>query len=97
MADVIYIMQTYGFDIEIVSDEVFQQKLDAAIQDPSLRDAVSGLLAYKNSDLNVRRSMLDASLFYTTQALFRVQFKWPITSPDYLKSMITTLDQLGMF
>ena len=79
------------------TDMVPQQKLDAAVQDPALRDAVGGLIAYMNNDSIVRRSMLDASLTYTTQALFRLKFKWPITSPDYLSNMIAALDKLGMF
>ena len=62
-----------------------------------LSEAVGGLIAYMNNDTSVARSMLDASIRFTTEALFRLGFKWPITSPDYLNNMITGLDELGMF
>ena len=97
MADVIYIMREHGFPIEVVSDAVFQQKLNTAAEDPVLSDAVGGLIAYMNNDTSVTRCMLDASIRYTTEALFRLNFKWPITSPNYLHNMISALDELGMF
>lgn len=97
MADVIYIMQQHGFRIEVVSDAHFQQKLNAAAEDPALSDTVGGLIAYMNNDNSVARCMLDASIRFTTEALFRLGFKWPITSPDYLSNMIAALDGLGMF
>ena len=97
MADVIYIMQEHGFQIDVVSDAVFQQKLNAAAEDPAFSDAVGGLIAYMNNDTSVTRCMLDASIRYTTEALFRLGFKWPITSPNYLHNMISALDELGMF
>lgn len=97
MADVIYIMQQHGFRIEVVSDAQFQQKLNAAAENPALSDAVGGLIAYMNNDTSVARCMLDASIRFTTEALFRLGFKWPITSPEYLRHMIAALDGLGMF
>lgn len=97
MADVIYIMQKHGFRIELVSDARFQESLNLAAQNPELSDSVGGLIAYMNNDTASVRCMLDASLRFTTEALFRLGFKWPITSPDYLSSMITALDGLGMF
>lgn len=97
MADVIFVMQQYGFPIEVVSDAQFQQRLNAAAEDPTLSDAVGGLIAYMNNDASVMRCMLDASIRFTTEALFRLGFKWPITTPDYLNNMIAALDGLGMF
>ena len=97
MADVIYIMQQEGLTIETVSDEDFGRRLNAAAEDPEMSDAVGGLIAYMNSDSSVNRCALEASLRYTTEALFRLGFKWPITSPDYLHNMISALASLGMF
>ena len=97
MADVIYLMQKHGFNIEVVSDEQFQEKLNAAVEDPTRSESVGGLIAYMNNDTTVVRCMLDASIRFTTEALFRLGFKWPITSPEYLNSMIAALDGLGMF
>lgn len=97
MADVIYIMQQHGFEIDVVPDEKFLQMLNAAAEDPQMSDAVGGLIAYANSEQSVDRRILDSSLRYTTEALFRLGFKWPITSPDYLRNMIDALDGLGMF
>lgn len=97
MADVIYVMNKNGFLIEIVSDEVFEERLNAAMENPDLADAVGGLIAYKNHESSVDRRMLDASIQYTTEALFRLDFKWPITSPEYLNKMISALEGLGMF
>ena len=62
-----------------------------------MADTVGGLIAYMNNDSSVARSMLDASIRFTTEALFRLNFKWPITSPDYLNNMVAALDGLGMF
>ncbi|MEI3363768.1 MAG: hypothetical protein V8R75_15210 [Oscillospiraceae bacterium] len=69
----------------MVSDQKFLQMLNAAAEDPRMSDAVGGLIAYANSEQSVDCRILDSSLRYTTEALFRLGFSLPITSPDYLK------------
>ena len=97
MADVIDIMQHSGMKIDIVPDEEFRRRLNEAAQNPDMAEDMGGLIAYMNNDSCENRRLIDASISYTTEALFRTDFKWPITSPEYLNQLIAALDGLGMF
>ena len=44
-----------------------------------------------------RRYMLGQSCAYTTNALYRLGFKWPVSGERYIAQMIKALDELIMF
>ncbi|MDE5758709.1 MAG: hypothetical protein K2H85_08880, partial [Allobaculum sp.] len=96
MADVIYAMKEYGFDIEIVEDARFEQTLKAAAQQPDQSEEVLGLIAYASSDEHPRYEIMADNRF-TVEALYRLHYKWPITDDAYLENAIRALDTLGFF
>ena len=96
MADVIYAMRDYGFEINIVSAEKFSQALSDAAKNESLSDMVLGLVAYNSEDEN-RQVILGADNRFTTNILYRLGYKWPLTDDRYLSDAIEALDTLDFF
>ena len=96
MSDVIYAMRNHGFKINIVSDEVFEKIVSkyASLHEGS--EAVSGLIAYTSRGAT-KIYELDYVNDFTTQVLYRLGFKWPITDDSYLESAIKALDNLDFF
>ncbi len=96
MSDVIYAMKHHGFDIKIVPDKEFEKIVNkyAAIHEGS--EAVSGLIAYSTRGKTTIYE-LDYVNDFTTQILYRLGFKWPITDDLYLENAIKALDNLDFF
>jgi hypothetical protein len=97
MADVIYAMKEYGFPIEIVSDQEFEQCLREKMQDETIMSALTGILAYQENDTEKPVYALGSSNQFTTEILYRLNFVWPVTSEFYIKNAIEALDSLGFF
>ena len=96
MADVIYAMRDYGFAIDIVSEEKFRQALSDAAKNESLSDAVLGIVAYDSEDAD-RQIEIGSDNRFTTNILYRLDYKWPITDDRYLLNSIEALDTLDFF
>lgn len=96
MSDVIYAMNAYGFEVRIVSDEVFEQTLKSAAAQENKSDAVLGLIAYASDDENQRYELMADNRF-TVEGLYRLGYKWPITDDTYLENAMRALDTLGFF
>lgn len=97
MADVIEQMNESGILVETVSDEEFQQSLLAALEDEEKNELISGLIAYASSDADNSMVYIDADNSFTTKALYRLGFKWPMPDSVYLKNALTALETLGFF
>lgn len=97
MADVIEQMNASGILVETVSDEEFQQSLLAALEDEEKNELISGLIAYASSDADNSTAYIDADNSFTTKALYRLGFKWPMPDKVYLKNALTALETLGFF
>ena len=96
MSDVVAAMRMHGFDIDIVSDEEFEKRVRDYTADHDASDAVSGLIAYASHD-GSRVYTIDYSNTFSTEALYRLNFLWPITDHRYLENAIAALDGLGFF
>ena len=96
MADLIYAMRSYGFDIDIVSDEEFEAAVKEFAKNSDDSDVVSGLIAYTAHNENEIYT-LDYSNRFTAQVLYRLDYKWPVTDDRYLESAIEALDRLAFF
>lgn len=96
MADVIYAMNQYGFNIEVVPDKVFEKTLKMAAREEHKSDAVLGLIAYASDDEHKRYELMSENRF-TVEGLYRLGYKWPITDDTYLENAIRALDTLGFF
>ena len=90
-ADIIYSMREYGFRVDAVEDEEFAQRMADA------QSASGALIAYQSHEGYERRYMLDQDCSYTTSALYRLGFKWPVSGEKYIVKMIKALDELVMF
>ena len=89
-------MKAYGFEIDIISDEEFNQRANDEIKSAGADETMLGLLAYNN-----RRGenlvMLGAENRFSVNALYRCGFKWPIIDDAYLKASMEALDSLLFF
>ena len=96
MADLIYAMRNYGFKIDIVKDEEFEEAVKEFAKNSKDSDAVSGLIAYTSHNENEIYTM-EYSNRFTAQVLYRLDYKWPVTDDRYLESAIEALDRLAFF
>ncbi len=97
MADVIEQMNASGIPVKIVSDEEFQEELQKALADESRNELISGLIAYLSSDKDNSSAYIDADNSFTTKALYRLGFKWPMPDGAYLRNALHALETLGFF
>ncbi|WP_021170822.1 Linear gramicidin synthase subunit D [Sporomusa ovata DSM 2662] len=97
MSDIIYAMKEYGFAIDIVSDREFAECLKEKMQDAKLMPALTGILAYQESSTEKPVYGLGRTNEFTTEVLYRLNFKWPLTSEVYIKKAIDALEGLGFF
>ena len=96
LGDVIYAMRAHGFNIRIVPDDYYSAMLADYSSRHEGSDAVSGLIAYASHDA-MSACYLGYDETFTTRALYRLGWKWPITDDAYLKGAIEKLDELGFF
>ena len=96
MADLIYAMRSYGFKLDIVKDEEFEEAVKEFAKNGNDSDAVSGLIAYTSHNENEIYTM-EYSNRFTAQVLYRLDYKWPVTDDRYLESAIEALDRLAFF
>lgn len=97
MADVIEQMNALGIWVDIVSDETFQAALWSALENEDKNELISGLIAYLSSDAEVGSVYIDADNSFTTKALYRLGFKWPMPDGIYLRNALKALSTLGFF
>ena len=90
-ADIVYSMRAYGFAVDTVEDEEFARRMEKA------EGATGALIAYQSHEGMERRYALDQDCAFTTNALYRLGFKWPVSGEKYIVSMLKTLDELTMF
>ncbi len=96
MADVIQAMNMHGFKIDIVSDQSFQEELMLALSDDTRSEGIAGLLTYLDNS-SAKKHLIDSSNTFTTAALYRLGFLWPITDMHYLARIFALLDEFGFF
>ena len=97
MADVIEQMNALGIWVDIVSDEAFETALLSALENEEKNELISGLIAYLSSDVEEASAYIDADNSFTTKALYRLGFKWPMPDGAYLRSALKALATLGFF
>lgn len=97
MGDVIEALNSCGIKIDVVREEEFTAALNKALGDERKNMLVSGLISYLSSDSGQSREYIGYNSSFTTKALYRLGFKWPITSGEYLRNAFEALDTLGYF
>jgi hypothetical protein len=89
-ADIVYSMREYGMKIDMVEDDEFAELMMRA------GDKAGALIAYSTREGQERRYMLGADCSFTTNALYRLDFKWPVTDEDYIVKMLRALNGMSM-
>ncbi len=93
MGDVIDAMNSKGFDIQYVEGGEFATKLQEALKDPALIDAMSPFMAYdlNEKDEQIELGLESLSVSYTSEILARLGFKWPTCTAKYCKHFIAAM------
>ena len=97
LGDVIQEMaKTLHSPVDFVEDNVFQETLMQAGQDPEKAKILQSMLAYKAAGKDV---VLPYTKYnpYTIQVLARLGFRWNMTSWDYVQRFIRAISSLDFF
>ncbi len=97
MGDVVEAMNRSDTPIEIVDDDVFAEAFHSALTNEKTNANVSPLISYLSSDNQEAEFYIDNDSTFTTKALYRLGFKWPIINENYIQNTITALASLGYF
>ena len=97
MGDVIEAMNKSGIPVKIVSEKEFIEAFNKALADEKLSEYVSPLISYQASDQNTIEFFIDYDNTFTTKALYRLGFKWPIINEKYLENVFESLSALAFF
>ena len=96
MADVMDAICRHGFNVKIVPDAHFRDRLAEALKHEDESRTVLSLVAYANKE-GEALTMVDSDHRFTVNALFRLGFRWPIIDDAYLERVIWALDSLSFF
>ncbi|MBQ9871836.1 MAG: SDR family oxidoreductase [Eubacterium sp.] len=95
--DVIEALFRAGVELKVVNEEAYAGALKSALSDKNLRDLVLPLSLAESRAKNVAETAVGHSNAFTTKALYRMNFKWPIIHGDYLMNAFLTLKKLDFF
>ena len=96
MGDVIYALNKIGAGIRVVSDAEFDQILSDYMNDETKNSLVSVLISY-NLDAKKKTVFLGYDCKFTTKVLYRINFRWPIVTEEYIEKSLLSLMKLGYF
>lgn len=98
LGDVILELNALGYPVRGVENEEFAQAFREALSDEGKSEAVSCLMAYQNSDKNIRAVGLESSdNTLTTGVLRRLGLVWPETGSAYIRRFLKKLEEKGFF
>jgi hypothetical protein len=96
MDDIIDAIRRHGFKVDTVTDEEFDKTLAEASKHEDESRTVLSLVAYANKKGENLKEVYAVNRF-TTNAFFRLGFKWPIVDDGYLEKQLWSLDTLAFF
>lgn len=97
MGDLYMEMDRNGLHSEAAENDEYEKALDEAKQNPEKAKILSSMIAYQNMAHGQKIFAIEKSNKYTMQVLYRMGFRWPVTSHDYMKRFIKALKGLGFF
>lgn len=97
MGDLFRELNEAGLPLRPAEEEEYDRLLEIAKQDESTAKVLSSVIAYRNMAHGQRTFSVGKSNRYTMQVLFRLGFRWPATSRDYMLKFIKLLKGLGYF
>ncbi len=95
MGDVISTLRGLDIDITPCEMEVYEKAYSEAFRDSEKAKYLNSLIAYQEYGKVVLP--IKSTNSYTSQALLRQGFMWPVTTPDYLRNFFVAMIGLGFF
>ncbi|WP_414469030.1 amino acid adenylation domain-containing protein [Methanobacterium sp. ACI-7] len=97
IADIIEIINSLGFKIDGAEEEEFKATFDEAMEDEAKQDSISGLVTAMGMGKGKGRALVPVVNNYTIQILYRLGYKWPLISDEYLINFIKYLKEMNFF
>ncbi len=97
MGDMYEAMNAQNLHSRAVEMEEYESALAEAKQDPVIAEKLAGLLAYENLAHGQKIFSIGSSNLFTMQVLYRMGFRWPLTSAQYMKRFLEALIGLNFF
>lgn len=97
MGDIIYQMKDLDMDIELSELEAYEMALSLAKEDPEKAKILSSIIAYEGSSNGKNLISIDSKNIYTLQVLYRMGYRWPNLSNEYIERFLLSLSGLGFF
>ena len=98
MSDIIDIMNSVGLNISGAEEHEFNNAFIESSQDETKQDKIRGLVTGNiGRDNNKCHVMIPLVNTYTIQILYRLGFKWPLISDEYLIMFIKYLKEMNFF
>lgn len=95
--DIFAEMEYAGFRVEAVEASEFEAALAEAEADPHKARILSSMIAYQNMAHGRTAVPIAKDNAYTMQVLYRLGYRWPVTSWDYVTRFLMSLQGLGFF
>ena len=97
LGDVLDQLRVIGIHPAQMETEEFARRLDEVKNDPKKASYLTGLLAYQDMAHGKQAIETPCRNEYTTQVLYRLGFKWSVTSWDYVDRFLVAIHKLGYF
>jgi len=97
IGDIVEGMKKVGFPIQGAEEDEFRESFASAREDETKQDAISGLVTAMGMGKSKGRGLVDVANDYTTQILYRLDYKWPLVNEEYLEMFIQYLKEMNFF
>lgn len=97
LGDIFARMEHAGFRVEAVEEADFAAAMAEAEADPRKARVLSSIIAYRNMAHGRAARPTPKENAYTMQVLYRLGYRWPYTSWDYVTRLLNALQGLGFF
>ncbi len=97
MNDLYSQMDVLGLNVSPAESCDYSDAVEKAKEDPEKAKILSSVIAYQNMAHGRKTFSVEKSNAYTMQVLYREDFRWPVTSHDYMKRFLFALQGLGFF
>lgn len=95
--DIFHAMKEYGYEINIVSDDEFNNKLKNEILNNNKTERYIGLFADLTASDSKKAEEIDANNAFTTEMLYNMNFIWPSITEQYLINNLKKLEKFKYF
>lgn len=95
--DIFEEMRRAGFPIDAVEAPEFAEALTEAEADPVKARVLSSMIAYRDMAHGKVAIPIPKNNAYTMQVLYRLGYRWPVTSWQYVTRFLNALQGLGFF